>query len=163
MDKQFKLTLFIFRRDLRMPDNTALLAALDASERVIPCFIFDERQIKENPYFGENAFLFLLQSLQELQAEIQRHGGHLYFFKGIAENCVEALCDLLPIDAIFLNRDYTPFSKKRDAEIKKIAHKRQRAFFSLPDALLNEPETILKKDRTPYTIFTPFIGMQKIV
>ncbi|MDP1575012.1 MAG: deoxyribodipyrimidine photo-lyase [Coxiellaceae bacterium] len=156
MTKQFKLSLFIFRRDLRLIDNTALKEAMDASETVIPCFIFDDRQIKDNTYFSENAFLFMLQSLAELKNDIQNKKGHLYFFKGIAESCVEKLIHALPIEALFFNRDYTPFSHRRDHAIRKIAEKNGRLFFSLPDALLHEPEAVFKKDRSPYTIFTPF-------
>jgi len=52
--KLFKRAIFIFRRDLRLDDNTALLQALKNSETVIPCFIFDPRQIHEdrNPFYS---------------------------------------------------------------------------------------------------------------
>ena len=37
-------SLFIFRRDLRLEDNTGLISALSqAAEHVIPCFILDEQ------------------------------------------------------------------------------------------------------------------------
>ena len=50
MNKKYPLTLFIFRRDLRLYDNTALTEALKSSAAVIPCFIFDKRQIENNNY-----------------------------------------------------------------------------------------------------------------
>ena len=51
-----KLSVFIFRRDLRLEDNNALNASLRVSEKVLPCFIFDEKQIdpKQNEYFSSN-------------------------------------------------------------------------------------------------------------
>ena len=36
------MTVFWFRRDLRLVDNTALFHALQDNEAVLPLFIFDE-------------------------------------------------------------------------------------------------------------------------
>jgi len=46
-------SLFIFRRDLRLHDNTGLNEALRLSEKVIPCFIFDPRQIEPHAYLSK--------------------------------------------------------------------------------------------------------------
>ncbi len=47
MIKKYSLSLYLFRRDLRIHDNTALNAALTESTTVIPCFIFDPRQVRK--------------------------------------------------------------------------------------------------------------------
>ncbi|MBA0901052.1 MAG: deoxyribodipyrimidine photo-lyase [Candidatus Nitrotoga sp.] len=52
---QYQASLFIFRRDLRLNDNTSLLEALRLSERVIPCFILDPRQVDPHPYQSKPA------------------------------------------------------------------------------------------------------------
>ena len=155
--KRFKLSLFIFRRDLRLQDNTALMAALNESEQVIPCFIFDDRQIKKNEYFSSKAFRFMLESLQDLKIQIEKKNGHFYFFHGQAEKVIFDLFLKLPIDAVYFNRDYTPFSINRDNAIKKVIEKNKRKVFIFSDALLNEPEEVKKSDGSPYTIFTPFM------
>lgn len=159
MKNHFTLSLFIFRRDLRLHDNTALIAALSESDAVIPCFIFDNRQIHldHNRYFGDKPFLFLLESLADLKKQFEKKAGRLYFFEGIAENNVDDLLTELPIDAVYFNRDYTPFSQQRDANIKKTVEKHNRQCFIFGDALLHEPEEIFKGDRTPYTVYTPFM------
>jgi deoxyribodipyrimidine photo-lyase len=66
------LNLFIFRRDLRLEDNTGLIAALQSSEQVIPCFIFDPRQVedKQNPYKSNNALQFMIESIIDLEKQI---------------------------------------------------------------------------------------------
>lgn len=160
--KKFALSLFIFRRDLRLDDNTGLLAALRESSQVIPCFILDDRQInaKKNAYFSENAFHFMIDSLLDLQNQISKktkNKGKLYIFNGIAENVVEKLLTQLPIDAVYFNRDYTPFSVHRDQKIKSLVEKAKRVCFMYSDALLHEPEEIAKSNGKPYTIFTPFM------
>ena len=41
-----KRSIMWFRRDLRIGDNPALLAAIESSEQVIPLFILDKQQME---------------------------------------------------------------------------------------------------------------------
>ena len=67
MQKLYQRSIFIFRRDLRLQDNTGLLDALQKSTQVILIFVFDPRQVtSKNKYFGSNSFQFMLESLQDL-------------------------------------------------------------------------------------------------
>lgn len=157
MSKQYQLSLFIFRRDLRLPDNTALLEALRDSEQVIVSFIFDPQQIKTNEYFSPRAFCFMLQSLAELAADIKNVGGQLYFFSGKPTDIVDRLLTDLTIEAVYINSDYTPFSIERDQLLQQTVEKQQRDFYQFDDALLNEPGAVVKADGDPYVIYTPFM------
>ncbi len=155
MTKAYPLSLHIFRRDLRLEDNTALIEALASSEQVIPCFIFDKRQIEDNDYKSANAMQFMANSLHELDLALQAKGGRLYCFYGTAETVVEKLITSLPIKAVFHNRDYTPFSKQRDSAIEQRCQQHGVAYQCFADALLHEPEEVLKMQGTPYTVYTP--------
>lgn len=157
MTKAYPLTLHIFRRDLRLYDNTALIEALKLSEFVIPCFIFDKRQIEHNDYKSDNCIQFMAHSLQELNDELKKKNSKLYMFYGIAEEVLLKLLSQLNIKAIFTNRDYTPFSQERDKKIAKICLDFNIDFHSYADALLYEPEEILKPNGQPYTVFTHFL------
>lgn len=149
--------LFIFRRDLRSEDNTSLNIALSACKTVITCFIFDPRQIGTgNEYRSNNAIQFMVESLEDLHAQLEKKGGQLYFFEGKAEDVVKKLIKQEKIDAIFCNRDYTPFSIKRDESIKKICIEHDVHFESADDAMINPPETVLTNNQTPYSIFTAY-------
>lgn len=163
MVKPYQLSLHIFRRDLRLEDNTALLSALEQSERVIPCFIFDKRQIEANDYKSDHCVAFMIKSLQELDAQLKNKNSHLYYFYGIAEEVMAELLEKEPIQAVFINRDYTPFSLARDKKIAAICEKKKIAFHCKADALLHEPEGIKKADGTPYTIFTPFFKNARLL
>lgn len=147
-------TLFIFRRDLRIADNTGLI---DASGPVIPAFIFDPRQSRDNDYFSPNAFRFMLESLKDLEEQIKSKGGRLYIFHGEPTSIIDRLSKHLKLDSVIVNRDYTPFSRKRDKEIEEHCSKTGIAFSSYADSLLIEPEQGLKADNTPYTVYTPFM------
>lgn len=156
MLKQYPLALHIFRRDLRLYDNTALIESLKSANEVIPCFIFDKRQIENNPYKSNNCIQFMVNSLQELDTELRKKNSKLYFFYGIAEEIVAELLVKYKINAVFTNRDYTPFSNERDKRIEKICHELNVDFYSYADLLLHEPEEIKKVNNQPYTVFTHF-------
>jgi len=157
MTKKYHLALHIFRRDLRLEDNTALIRALELSVEVIPCFILDERQIVNNPYKSDNALIFMMNSLLELNSQLLKKGSRLYVFKGIAEEVVEKLLLSIQIQAVFFNRDYTPFANKRDEAIKAVCKAKGVDCNIYADALLNEPETVTKNDGTPYTVYTHYL------
>lgn len=155
MKKAYSLSLHIFRRDLRLEDNTALIEALKQSDSVIPCFIFDERQLGNNSYKGSNSIQFMINSLDELNNSLHEKNSQLYFFYGISENIINLLINKLPIEAIFHNRDYTPFSKQRDNGIEDLCKQHNISYHCYADALLHEPEEIIKSNGKPYTVFTP--------
>lgn len=154
--KPYKLSIHIFRRDLRLEDNTAQISALQNSEQVLPIFIFDPRQLS-NPYTGNNIFQFLINSLVELDSTLRGMGTQLYFFNGLPCDVLRSLFSNLKVDAVHLNRDYTPFSIKRDEEIASLCTQLGISFCSYADALLTEPEQVHKPDGTPYSVFTPFM------
>lgn len=157
MKKLFKKSIFIFRRDLRLSDNTGLIKACSESQQVIPIFILDQRQIgKENKFRSANCIQFMLTSLVQLDKELQKKKGRLYLFQGNPPEIIKQIITTEKIDAVYCNRDYTPFSLNRDEEIKKMCLSHGCALITSNDLLLNEPEDIKTGNGTPYTIFTPF-------
>ena len=160
---QYAKSLFVFRRDLRLDDNTGLIPALQVSKQVIPCFIFDPRQVedKQNPYKSNNALQFMIESIIDLDKQIlssAKSDGNSSFhiFYGEAENIVEQLIQKEHIDAVFSNRDYTPFSKSRDDIIKQVCEKYDVSFCQFSDYLLNEPESVLDEKGFPFKVFGHF-------
>ncbi len=155
--KPYKKSLFIFRRDLRIQDNTVLIDALKQSETVVACFIFDPRQINDiNKYKSLNSIQFMLESLKDLKSQLEKAEGKLFIFKGVAEEVIEMIIETLSIDAIYINKDYTPFSIKRDANIHNLCTKHDIDFNSFNDCLLSNPDIIYTKNKTRYSTFTPF-------
>ena len=157
MVKPYDTTLFIFRRDLRLEDNSALIHALSKSKRVIPCFIFDPRLLNHSrPHL--NATQLLFSALVDLDDHLQSHSTRLHCLSGPAEIELESILASNRVDAVFVNRDYSPFSRRRDAKIQNVCEQANLLFQQFADTLLNEPETILKADRTPYKVFTPYFN-----
>ena len=154
--QRYETALFIFRRDLRLIDNTALNEALRTSRRVIVCFIFDPRQIEAHAYQSQVALHFLIQSLDDLATQCAALGANLAFFAGLPVDVIETLHREHSLDAVFFNRDYTPFSRERDSDIAQLCHALHIDLMVTADALLNEPEHAMKSDGRPYKVFTAF-------
>lgn len=153
---KFQKTLFIFRRDLRLNDNTGLIHALKHSETVIPCFIFTPEQLDHNPYRGDSCLQFMIESLEDLASQLEGRGGKLYLFHDTPENVIEKCIQKLHIDAVMANRDYTPYSQKRDKKIGAACKKQAVEWMLFDDVLLHAPDEVLKEDGKPYTVFTPY-------
>lgn len=160
---KYQKSLFIFRRDLRLQDNTALIEALRSSEEVIPIFVLDDRQTKAHPFRSDFGLQFMLLSLQDLDASLQKKKVGLQLFVGVAEQVIEKLLDTQKIEAVYFNQDYTPFSRKRDEVIASICQKKGVDCFALHDALLQAPGVVTKDDGLPYTIYTPFMKKSSLV
>jgi deoxyribodipyrimidine photo-lyase len=156
MQKKFKKALFLFRRDLRLEDNIGLIFALQSAEQVIPAFIFTKEQIDQNPYRSDHCLQFMLESLEDLEKQLKEKGAKLYFFKDNPEEIVKECIFKLHIDALIVNKDYTPYSIQRDLKLEKVCKEHKIAFHSFDDALLHPPEETLKQDGKPYTVFTPY-------
>ena len=107
---KFKKSLFIFRRDLRIEDNTALIKALETSEEVICCFIFNKKQISEsNEYRSLNSMQFLKNSIKKLGTEFEKLNSHLYLFEDRIDNVISDLKNQEKIEAVFVNKDFLNF------------------------------------------------------
>lgn len=149
--------LFIFRRDLRMVDNVGLLAACDACSRVYTCFIFTPEQIGDgNKFRSQNAVDFMLESLESLATDIRGVGGELILMHGKNRNVIRELVETLGINAIFFNRDYSPYARKRDDEIDTWCQSAGIECHSYADYYLYEPGTITNGSGGYYKKFTPF-------
>lgn len=151
----YKRVLHVFRRDLRLDDNTALIAAAAAGD-VVPCFFLDPRQTDDHPYRSLPGLRFLRDSLDDLAEHIMKLGGRLHVISGKAEDSLERILKHESIDAVFCNRDYTPFALRRDAAMRKTCAEHGRGFHLYGDALLHEPEEIRTGAGTPYTVFGAF-------
>ncbi len=153
---QYTISLFIFRRDLRINDNTGLVQALNCSEQVLPCFIFDPRQIQPHPYQSKPALRFMRESIADLRNSLQALGSDLAVYEGLPVDVLKRLVAKFGIQAVFVNRDYTTFSRKRDKEVAEFCQSIDIDFHISADYLLTEPEHGLKSDGTPYKVFTAF-------
>ncbi len=156
MKKLFKRSLFIFRRDLRLDDNTSLMKAMDESVEVAPCFIFDPRQVDDNAGKSMNALQFMIECIGDLSRRLKEKNSALHLLHGKQEEVISGLIEAHGIEAVYANSDYTPFSRERDMRIADACSLRGVPYLQSEDYLLHPVNSYLKKDGKPYTVFTPF-------
>jgi deoxyribodipyrimidine photo-lyase len=150
-----KISLFWFRRDLRLEDNRGLHEALKGKFPVLPIFIVDENitaELDEN----DPRITFIYDSLQKISAKLTTHASALWCKKGDPDTLWQALLDQFNIQEVYTNEDYEPYAIQRDSNIAKLLHSNAIAFKQYKDHVIFAKNDILKNDNSPYTVFTPF-------
>ena len=149
--------LFIFRRDLRIMDNTSLNFLADVCARVYTIFIFTPEQVgSRNAYKSNNAVQFMIQSLKDLSTDIRRKGGHLYTFYGDNEAVLAQCIRAWDINMVAFNLDVSPYSRHRDAGIVALCQRANVFVTYEHDYYLRSPTEVLNGSGTPYVKFTPY-------
>ena len=84
------MTVFWFRRDLRLDDNIGLYHALKRDEEVLPIFIFDKNILSQLPK-DDARVTFIHQRLENIQNELQKIGKSLAVFYGTPQDIFQKL------------------------------------------------------------------------
>ena len=148
------------RRDLRVDDNAALVAASQTGRPVVPLFVFDRELIERLPSDGA-AFEFQAEALRELAEAIARLGGRLIIREGRIEEVHRSILEETGAAALYHNRDYEPAGRERDDRIARLYRSRGAEVVSFKDMVLQEPSEVLTPDGRPYVVFTPFANSWK--
>jgi len=146
------------RRDLRLEDNTALNAALKASNDNLPVqclFIFDRNILSDLPV-DDARVGFIYSRLSEIHKKLQGYGASLHIKIGKPLEVWAELLSEYSVSAVYYNRDYEPYALKRDKAVNDLLAKKGVAVNTYKDHVIFEPTQILKNDGLPYTVFTPY-------
>ncbi len=149
------ITIFWFRRDLRLFDNRGLFEALHTSDKVMPLFIFDTEVLDPLPR-NDHRVTFIYDALMAMQQKLQGEGRGMMIKQG---NPLDVFVDLLDeyyVDAVHCNVDHEPYGQKRDEKIKALLDSRAISFYTALDHLIYDKNEMLKADGTPYKVFTPY-------
>lgn len=150
------LTLFWFRRDLRLYDNHGLFEALQSGSSVLPLFIFDTDILCKLPDKSDKRVGFIHHSILTLQEELVKAGSSLLVLHGKPLEVFQQLCGQYTIAAVYTNHDYEPDAINRDADVADFLHHQQIPFKTFKDQVIFEKSDVVKPDGNPYTVFTPF-------
>lgn len=144
-----------FRRDLRLADNPALQAALDAGHDVIPVYIHAPSEEGEwAPGAASNAWLH--RSLAALDSDLRTRGSHLVIRQGGSLAMLQSLLAETGAAAVFWNRRYEPAIQSRDTLLKRTLRGQGIQADSCNGSLLFEPWQLATQQGQPYKVFTPF-------
>ena len=149
------MTAFWFRRDLRLEDNAALFHALKSSENILPIFIFDSNILDQLPK-DDARVTFIHNQLVGIQNKLENIGKSLAIFIGNPKEIFTKLIEENSITEVYTNHDYEPYARKRDKEMNEIFKSHSITFKTAKDQVIFEKSEIVKDDKTPYVVYTPY-------
>jgi deoxyribodipyrimidine photo-lyase len=144
-----------FRRDLRVHDHPALVAALAGHERVVPLFVLDDALLRGR-YCGAPRAAFMLGCLKALDAQLHDRGSGLVVRHGRPEDEVPALARELGAEAVFWTSDVAPYARRRDRRISERLRDADVAACPHGGGYLVDPSEPRTRGGRPYTVFSPF-------
>ncbi|WP_225974262.1 cryptochrome/photolyase family protein [Arachidicoccus ginsenosidivorans] len=151
-----KITIFWFRRDLRLEDNVGLSKALNSGFPVLPIFIFDTNILGKLENKKDRRVDYIQQVLQSVNVEFKEKGSALKTFFDEPMMVFKTLSENYNIQAVYCNRDYEPEAIKRDTEVYQYFKDKHIPFKACKDQVIFDKNEVVKNDGTPYTVYTPY-------
>ena len=149
------ISIFWFRRDLRLEDNAALYHALKGEHPVLPLFIFDQN-ILDKLATDDARITFIYKTVEGLKTILQKAGSDLLVRYGKPEQIWPEVLKDYDVAEVYTNHDYEPYARERDDNMAEFLRSENIEFKTFKDQVIFEKGEILKADKTPYTVFTPF-------
>ncbi len=141
--------IFWFRRNLRLHDNLALRAAVDAGRPILPIYVSDALDA------GGASRWWLHYSLSALDAALRDHGAGLAIRSGRPEDVLPRIVDETGATAVFFSRRYEPDARAQERALEKALDDRCDVH-GVDDSLIRHPKSVMTQSGTPYKVFTPF-------
>ena len=150
------ISLFWFRRDLRLDDNAGLYHALKSGRPVVPVFIFDSNILEALDDRQDSRVSFIHQAITNLQTRLLKKGSTLDVRYGTPEEVFTALLETYEVEAVYTNHDYEPYAQERDKTIAGLLNASGIDFHTYKDQVIFEKKEVVKDNGEPYTVFTPY-------
>lgn len=150
------LSVFWFRRDLRLDDNAGLFHALKGAHPVLPLFIFDSHILDDLQDRADSRVTFIHQTIAGLKERLESMGSSLVVRYGSPETIWPQLMAEFNIGAVYTNRDYEPYADHRDTAVEQILAQKNIPFHTFKDHVIFEKAEVVKDDQSPYIVFTPY-------
>lgn len=150
-----RISIFWFRRDLRISDNIGLNKVLNSGKKVLPIFIFDPSILSELPK-NDARVSFIHSSLRKMDETLKKHNSGVKIYFDSPKNAWKKIINEYSIDSVFTNKDYEPYARERDAEISKLLNENGVELKLFKDQVIFEENEITKDNGLPYTVYTPY-------
>jgi len=153
---QQKVSIFWFRRDLRLNDNAGLYHALKGGHPVLPLFIFDPVILDRLEDRDDARVTFIHQTIITLAAGLYTHHSALLVKHAAVNHAWDEILDEYDVSAVYTNHDYEPYARTRDESIRQKLAQKNIPFHTYKDQVIFEKAEVVKDDQKPYTVFTPY-------
>ncbi len=142
-----------FRRDLRLGDHPALLAARDEAGKdgsVVGLFVLDDALRGPS---GPVRLAFLYRCLRDLDEQMD---GHLCLRTGDPATLVPALARELDASSVHVSADYGPYGRDRDERVERALADDGRGFVRTGSPYAVAPGRIERSEGSPYRVYSPY-------
>lgn len=139
-----------FRRDLRLSDNPALVAAVEEADEVVGLFCLDPAFHEPS---GDVRRAYLHRSLRALDESM---GGKLVVRHGDPVDVVPLVAAEVDATSVHLAEDFGPAGRERDDAVADVITEAGMEFVRTGSPYAVEPGSIFTKSDTHYKVFTPF-------
>ncbi|HEV7290605.1 deoxyribodipyrimidine photo-lyase [Sphingomonas sp.] len=138
-----------FRRDLRLSDQAALIAAAGEGP-VVPVYILDDETPKHRAMGGASRW-WLHHSLASLDAALREKGARLILKRGKSDDVLAALAEGVGTRRVHCLRHYEPWWRNAERAVAK-----RLELICHDGNYLAPPGSVTTGAGEPYKIFTPF-------
>lgn len=138
-----------FRRDLRLADHPALVAAADAGP-VVALFVLDPALLCPA---GAPRTAFLYRCLRALDESLD---GRLVVRAGDPVEVVPAVAAEAGAGTVLVSGDFGPYGRRRDHDVGRGLKADGRRLTGVGSPYAVDPGRVLKQDGTPFRVFGPF-------
>jgi deoxyribodipyrimidine photo-lyase len=147
-----KRAIWWVRRDLRLRANAALVRCAAEGGAVIPVFILDPAILERGRNgAAERRTGFLFGGLRALDASLTDRRGRLIVRRGRPAAVLRELLEESGADMVCAEEDFSPYARTRDEAVA-----REVPLRLTPGVSIHHPREVVKRDGSPYTVFTPF-------
>ena len=119
MKKKFEISVFWFRRDLRLEDNIALHKALSSGSKVLLCYLFEPMMLSDLHY-SQRHWDFVLKSLNYINKQLQAKNTRVLIAQEDIFSFLEKLALHFEIKTLFTNNETgLKLTYQRDLQLER--------------------------------------------
>lgn len=148
------VTICWFRRNLRLADNAALVAAAANSSAVVPLFVHRDNEVAHGP--GLAALAWLNRSLASLDTQLRELGSRLVIRSGLPATELARIANECGATRVHCQRDWTPAGIAEENATRDVLASVGVELAVSEGQLLVTPETLTTQAGGPFRVFTPF-------
>lgn len=161
MKKNTPISIFWFRRDLRLDDNRGLYEALLGEHRVLPIFIFDSEILEKLPH-NDHRVSYIHHHVSLINNALKKNSSGISVYHGKPQEIFQQLLGQYDIQSVYTNHDYEPYATDRDQKIHKLLVSQDVEFHAFKDQVIFEKDEVVKDDGTPYVVYTPYMKRWRV-
>lgn len=156
MKNKPEISVFWFRRDLRLHDNAGLYHALKGKTPVLPLFIFDTDILGDLKDRSDARVSFIHDYVKKIYDALTVKGSSLMVEYGKPITIFKAVLEKYDVKAVYTNHDYEPYAQERDEQVRTLIIASGAEFHTFKDQVIFEKDEILSDSGNPYKVYTPY-------